>query len=225
MSALLHPRWRALSKHRQDELLEKHRYRDVCSSLEWWDCVEEQFKEECLNVGIRVDDMYFSGFGSQGDGACFTGRIVDWVKYLDAIKLSPLSKFAKECDWRFSVSTSGRYSHSGCMRAEADLGLDEKYVNPYNEDEDPLRYDAWNLVNKDVPDDLTLGRLEDTILSNFRTRADDLFEKLEQEHDYLTDDEYVAERLLDGMSDEELRGDEADEEDSIDETEAYFSVI
>lgn len=223
MSALEDPRWTALPKHRRDELLEKHRYRDVCNSLDWWEHIEEQFKEECLGVGIRVDEMYFSGFGNQGDGACFEGRITDWAKYLDAINLSPYVRFAEECGWQLSVTTSGRYSHSGTMRFDADLGLDEDYFNPHDPDEDPLRHDAWNLANKDIPDDLTLGRIEDSIASDFRTRADDLFRRLEKEYDYLTSDEYVVERLLDEMSDEELRGDEADEEDSVEETEALFS--
>ena len=40
---------------------------------EWWDSVYEDAKEvgECL--GIRVDDISFSGFYSQGDGCCFSG--------------------------------------------------------------------------------------------------------------------------------------------------------
>lgn len=223
MSALEDPRWTALPKHRQDELLEKYRYWDVCSSFEWWDCIEEQFKEECLNVGIRVDKMYFSGFGSQGDGACFRGRVVDWAAYLTELKFGQYIKFASACGWSYYVTTSGRYNHSGTMQGEADLGLTDEYFNPHDPDEDPLRHDAWNLVNKDVPTDLILGQIEDSITSDFRTRADDLYRRLEKEHDYLTSDEYVVERLLDEMSDEELRGDEADEEDLVDETEALFS--
>lgn len=224
MSALEDPRWTALPKHRQDKLLEKYRFREVCSSLDWWGHVEGQFKEEYLLIGIRVDEMYFSGFGSQGDGACFRGRVVDWAAYLTELKFGQYIKFASECEWSYHITTSGRYNHSGTMQGDADLGLTDKYFNPHDPDEDPLRHDAWNLVNKDVPDDLTLGRIEDSITSDFRTRADNLYRRLEEEHDYLTSDEYVVERLLDEMSDEELRGDGDDEEDSVEEKEPNFSI-
>jgi len=40
---------------------------------EWWDFVEEDAKEIGKILGIDIDKLYFSGFSSQGDGACFEG--------------------------------------------------------------------------------------------------------------------------------------------------------
>lgn len=91
MTALEDPRWLALSKERRDALLEKHRNTNI-KHVEWWDGVYEQFVESCTEKGIRVDthdvqtvggktiakpSVYFSGFWSQGDGACFEGRVDD----------------------------------------------------------------------------------------------------------------------------------------------------
>ena len=43
--------------------------------IEWWDCTYEDAKEVAKIIGFEIDEIYFSGFHSQGDGACFTGRI------------------------------------------------------------------------------------------------------------------------------------------------------
>jgi len=55
-------------------LIEKHRQINV-ECMDWWECVYENFKERMAKVGIEVDKIYFSGFWSQGDGACFEGTI------------------------------------------------------------------------------------------------------------------------------------------------------
>jgi len=49
---------------------------------DWWDDVYEYFKETCDGLGIRVDQITFSGFWSQGDGAAFDGR-VDLTKFME----------------------------------------------------------------------------------------------------------------------------------------------
>jgi hypothetical protein len=41
---------------------------------DWWEFVYEDAKEIGTILGIRVDNIYFSGFWNQGDGACIEGR-------------------------------------------------------------------------------------------------------------------------------------------------------
>lgn len=204
------PRWLALSPDRRNELLEQYRYRDVCN-YEWWDCVEEQFKEQCLEVGIRVDKMYFSGFSSQGDGACFKGVVADWAKYLPVLKHPEWVEFSG--DWDARCSSSGHYSHSGTMQLSSEFPLDR--TNPYDEDEAPLQFSAWEIKNPNVPTETQLLDLEDEILDDLRSRADQLYKDLEAEYDYLTDDDTVVERLLDDLSDEDLKGEVEEEVDEI----------
>ena len=61
-----------MSDERKQALIE--RYRDLnVEYIEWWDCIYDGFKEDMEKVGIEVEDMRFSGFWSQGDGASFTG--------------------------------------------------------------------------------------------------------------------------------------------------------
>ena len=61
-----------VTSSQRTSLLEKYRYINV-EFDKWWDCVESDFKEDMLLVGIDVDRIFFSGFSSQGDGACFVG--------------------------------------------------------------------------------------------------------------------------------------------------------
>lgn len=49
---------------------------------DWWDYIYERFEADCLLKGVRVDSIIFSGFGSQGDGAAFTGK-VDVPMYME----------------------------------------------------------------------------------------------------------------------------------------------
>lgn len=43
------------------------------STTKWWDSVYEDAKVIAALMGIKITNIYFSGFASQGDGACFEG--------------------------------------------------------------------------------------------------------------------------------------------------------
>lgn len=52
--------------------------REICSNWlnndSWWsECVIDDAKEIASMMGIDIDNVYWSGFWSQADGACFTG--------------------------------------------------------------------------------------------------------------------------------------------------------
>ena len=44
------------------------------SNSDWHKDIQEDIKAVALTLGIEIDHIYFSGFWSQGDGACFVGR-------------------------------------------------------------------------------------------------------------------------------------------------------
>lgn len=204
-SVLDHPRWAKLPSKRQEELLGE--YRGVNVDHDWWDFLFEDFTNRCAaqGIGVSAGDIHFSGFCSQGDGACFEGYVNDWAKILDAIKRPELLDLAEEHCWRYNVYSRGRYSHSGTMSGELNAELPE---NPYDEEEDPLRFTAWNLANPMTQCDL--DELESDLLAHFRGLADDLYSDLEQEYDYFTDDEQVVDWILDNLDDDELRDPDED---------------
>lgn len=215
-TALEDPRWLVLSKERRSKLLEE--YRNVNVEYDWWDGLFEGFVEQLTEIGITVDthevklmsgktrqdlSIYFSGFWSQGDGACFEGHVSDWPKFLAALDKEDWVFWAYECDW--TASSSKAYGNN--MSVNSALEAPE---NPHDEEEDPLRFHAWNVINL-PPSEADLAALETKIENKFEELASKLYNDLEAEYDYQTDDEQIVDWVLDHLDDEELIGEEAEE--------------
>lgn len=212
------PRWQALSQSRRDELL--NLYRDTEVQHKWWgDYIYEQFSTETAPAkGFSVAAMYFSGFWSQGDGACFTGKVSNWKVLLAALnKPETWAEVANAYGWYLQIASHGSYNHSGTMCAgENDLGVPDGFYNPFDEDDDPLRFDAWQQTHgHKYPTEQQLDALVDEVLVLARSLADDLYSELEAEYEYLTDDETVIAYLLDHCE-EELVEEPEDELEEVD---------
>lgn len=182
-----------------DALIEKYRHINV-EHDEWWGSTYEMFKEDMSNKGIEVDKIYFSGFCSQGDGACFEGRVCDWPMFLESLGYTEnlLHRFAKDT-WRFSVKHSGHYYHENCTTFSEDM------PNPDGESDDWF-IETYCMYND--PDDLR-GKAELAVLRTFDYEAmtnefvemfkenmRDLYRRLEEEYDHLTSDEAVKETII-----------------------------
>lgn len=203
---LTDPRWASLSNSRREQLLEE--YRDIeVEHFDWWDHVEGCFKEDMLEVqGITVHETYFSGFWSQGDGACFNGRVEDWDKVLDRLGYPQWKKWVREYTWTFSAKHEGHYCHEHSMRFDYTM---DAPTNPFDEDEEMLRHDAWCIAN-DPPTESQLDKFCKELEDHFRDLASKYYRDLEAEYDYLTSDEHVVQYLLDNQE-EELVETEEDE--------------
>jgi len=171
-------------------------WRDGALDYDWWDCIYEdaatiadmlgidlrQKPVKLMNGTTRHDPaIYFSGFSSQGDGACFEGSYAykagcaravrryaskDTVLHRIAADLVTLQRryfYRLEAECR----QSGHYSHSGCMSVNVDMAG---------------RYD--------VPDDAIDGLTE--VLRSF---ADWIYRQLEREYEWLMADEQVDESI------------------------------
>jgi hypothetical protein len=225
MTALEDPRWLALSEERRDALLEKYRNTNV-EYDGWWDGVYEQFVESCTEKGICVDthdvrtvggktiakhSIHFSGFWSQGDGACFEGRVDDWPKFFAAAGYPELVDLYEKLTEPLSLSWthSGHYYHSNSVSFEDELQV----VNPHDEDEDPFRYGVWEQV---FQAGLVFDKRGEDFIEFIRSLMDQLYKDLEEEHDYLTDDERVVEYILDYCEGELVEDeDEGEEEEEV----------
>ena len=80
------PRWTALDESRRDELLNEYRDTNIGFGERWREGVDVQIREEMEEIGIRVTQLYFSGFWSQGDGAAIEGYVDDWFKVFTHLK-------------------------------------------------------------------------------------------------------------------------------------------
>lgn len=162
-----------------------------------WEFVYEDAERCAAILGIDIDQrsfktmgggtgseprIYFSGFCSQGDGACFEGtyryakgatkkirehapqdrelhRIADTLQAVQSRHFYKLEA---------SMTHRGRYSHSGCMSVSVEH-RDDRYRD--------------------------IGDAEDDITQLMRDFADWIYSRLEDEHDYQTSDEAVEEAI------------------------------
>ena len=187
-----------LSKKAQQRAIDEARY-DSVEHWDWWEYIYEDAARMAALLGIEIDQhsgkdgtrgpmIWFTGFCSQGDGACFQGTYRPKADAVDAIKaecndetlISLAERLVVACVTttlhgdatlhRADVSTTGRYSHSNTMQAT-------------------YHYDPEYPDNPDT--------LEDEVIKCLREFADWIYKQLEAEHDYLIGDEAIKERLMD----------------------------
>lgn len=174
------------------------RYRDINVDHDWWDYLFDDFKAIAKILGIEIDQIYFSGFASQGDGLCFTGSFEyakGWRKALDeyAPKRWKDTKTGEVTENRHNaelheigerlqalqktafygvcgiVEHRGHYQHSGCTDFDV----------RHNWDGDvEVQFD---------PDDFK---------QVYRELMDTFYYMLRREYDYLTSDECITESLI-----------------------------
>ncbi|TDN70469.1 hypothetical protein [Paraburkholderia sp. BL10I2N1] len=195
-----------------EKLLDEYRNINV-EHEEWWGCVYSDWIEKLAEKGITTsaDQMQFSGFWSQGDGASFTGHI-NLQRFMEVHALvdeypGPYH-FAKRDEVIADLvrSRSSHYCHEQTVHAELD---DDCQVDWRAAEEGELRavVDAAMFDQYEESDD----GLTDDIDRICRGYMQEFYRELEKEHDYLTSDEAVREWLeINEIFDDE---DEEDEEE------------
>jgi hypothetical protein len=150
------------------------------TSDEWLSSVYEDAKTVGALMGIDIADIYFSGFSSQGDGACFTGFYEYRKGAAKAIRShapndTELQRIANDLQalqrsrfYRLTARAahSGRYYHEQCT--DIDVSNDADYA--------------------DADTDAALC----SILRDYMRW---IYRQLEAEYDYLTSEEYIAELI------------------------------
>lgn len=174
---------------------------------DWWrDCENYDFDSECIYdnavecgrlMGIDIDThgvklmnnttrqaptIYYSGFSSQGDGACFEGHYSYAKGGAKAIRQhaptdTELHRIADELQvlqranfYRLTASMRhpGHYYHSGCMEVSVD--------------DSETRREGWL-------------RVEESVTQLMRDFADWIYKQLESEYEYRMLDENVDESI------------------------------
>lgn len=192
-------RFHALPTHIQAAVLEKHHDINVGDWHDWWASVYEDFKDKCLNeYGIDVIKMYFSGFWSQGDGACFEGRVCNWYQFLGKCGYNDrvLERHA-EREFCFSCEHYGHYYHSYSVRFASDLPLPEHDEdNDFTEQYlDYLPGELHSSVALACLNKYDAYKLYADFRQMFHDLMDELYEMLEAEYEYLTSEAAILETL------------------------------
>lgn len=179
------------------DLIDKHRNINV-DYEEWFEGVYDSFlvKLDSLGIDTTKEDMNFSGFWSQGDGASFTGYIHrdNMQKFMDEHALETIFPasyyFAKRKELSVRLERSGgHYVHENTVRA--DLNTDYVY-NDYETD-DP-RYDIYEAM--ELAFNKEYREFEEKVQTICRGWMQHLYRALEDEYEYLTSDESVLETLV-----------------------------
>jgi len=161
-----------LSPKVQEELLDKYRYVHLEFNDDWHQPIIEGFNEDMVEFGITPDVKY-SGFGLQGDGASFT---------------------TDTCDTDLLIR---KLYESGYDISETAL-LDSKNLSVQIDRSDNHYYHEYTML-VDVHDegmilsDTKHRELTDAITDWARTKARELYKKLETYYDELSSDEEVME--------------------------------
>jgi hypothetical protein len=190
------------------QIIDKYRYFNV--EHNWWEFVYEDFVEHVEEKGISTTekDISFSGFWSQGDGACYTGTIhsSDMKRFMDAHDLSEQYEsayFFAELEQIYVTinRTSSHYNHSHTMR----VSLNDDFADEY--EHDSLRSEVYKVMERDFVNNFE--SLEKRIEEICRGYADELYRNLGEEYDYLTSDEVVSEALeVNGIFEQSTEGEE-----------------
>lgn len=150
----------------------------------WAECVIDDAKEVAALMGWEIDKVYYSGFWSQGDGACFEGIMrynkgcAKLVKaYTNDAELNRIAKAWQSLQRRnfyaleASVKHRGHYQHEMCT--EFDCG--------------DTRHNYGWLQNPEAEDDIK------EIARDFMRW---IYKRLEAEYEYSVSDEVVAENII-----------------------------
>lgn len=146
------------------------------------ECVIEDAKEAAACFGLDIDKVYFSGFWSQGDGACFEGRYRYKAGWREALKAyapkdetlqrigEALQHAQRKHFYTLEANTKhrGHYYHSGCMSIEVE-NREERGRN--------------------------IGYQETEISDALRGFADWIYRRLEEDYDYHNSDEAIDETI------------------------------
>lgn len=171
----------------QDEkLIEKiiQNYSDINVEYDWYEFIIEDYREQLEKIGFHDVKIEFSGFYSQGDGACFTGgyngQSIIKRQYQPEIPCimelkTILEKIGKNHELYFSIVKNhySRYSHENTV--QFDGGKFFHVTGQY--------YD-------DIPQ-----KFEDVIFSACQSIMQDIYSTLSKEYDYLTSHEAILETL------------------------------
>lgn len=175
-------------------LMERHRHINV-DHEDWWEYTYNEFTDRMKQKGIHVEKMYFNGFWSQGDGACFEGSINDHKVFLEEHFTRdeyPMVYKLVENKGIFSLACT----HRGHYYHENSVVFDEDYdILSYVLDR-PTDFHEQVVANleEQLDDEMKLFWVEAKEI--FRTYMRELYRELEKEYDHLTSDDEVAEAIL-----------------------------
>lgn len=182
----------------REELLEEYRYVNV-DHTSWWEFIYKDMRERLEAAGFHIDNFYWTGFWSQGDGACFEGHVWSSKKFYDA-HFTPeqfpwvhqLIDMNGTTDIR--AEHRGPYYHAHSVSINVDIEPFEQVCRT-----DELEQAAAVVWDAKLEEEFP--RFEEAVTEVLRGYMQELYKLLNDEYDYLTSDEAVGEYIEDLIED------------------------
>ena len=159
-------------------------FRDINTRFDdWSEPIQEGFREKATQAGFKIEDIFFSGFWSQGDGAMFTysgfndGMLKSFVEQLDlsdADKVIILSQ----------ADTCGMGIHRGHYYHEQSCD----HYNTLDSTNPDWEY-ATDLISQH--DDA----FDKYVIRTYKDLCRELYRDLEEYYEELTSDEAIQEAI------------------------------
>lgn len=163
----------------KEKAIEENRYINVDFD-DWYNFIFHDWKEKLEKIGFCNAEIYFSGFGSQGDGACFDCQ--PYYINLDLI-LNNLDFTDEEKEKIYNLKD--------CFNLTIEKN---SYANHYSHEE--TRYvniDYLDVENEE--DENLIGCLSEKLEDLRCNLCKQIYKDLEKEYDYLTSDDAIYETL------------------------------
>lgn len=168
---------------------------DINTDYDWWDCEFEYWQEKLETLGFNNAKIYFSGFYSQGDGACFDADIEITETLFDSFVDSLINWPAQEQLHKMLKKHSAWFYDYLCNCCEFNL-QNKGFSNHYSHE------NTREIIGRVAYDTITPGFLEqcfDLFVKYLEDKrhelCQDIFTALKQEYDYLTGREAIVETI------------------------------
>lgn len=175
----------------KEKAIEENRYINVDFD-NWGDYVIEEWKEKLKNIGFCNAKIYFSGFFSQGDGACFDNDAyhMDLDLLLKNVDLTDEERekiYNLKSDFELTIERIGfHYCHENTRV----INLEQFYIE--DEESKNLLYHFENLL-EDLRESLCVQIYEDLEKEYYSLTSDDaVYETLQANEYYFEENGTIA---------------------------------
>jgi len=168
---------------------EYSKWQEYALDYDWWDYMEDGFKENVASLGVDVQRIYFCLSYSQGDYASFEGQInvAAWMEHKGYDETYP-ALYLAAVDYGEYASVSDRTNRGGWPRVNLDGNLAGN-TDPAGIFKQ-LDREAWDEL---VYEQFSAAGLEDEMQSTVEALCRKLYRDLRDEYEHLTSEESFIE--------------------------------
>lgn len=133
-----------LSEAKQKTIIDN--FRDINVDTEWHKPTFEKWEKHLEALGFEGVKIFYSGFGSPGDGACFTAERIDFEKYNKGVHslLDVTGKITHRYRYYFATSTNVEINTGDSVTDSAHQAIETEI--------EQLRAEIGNGIYKELQD-------------------------------------------------------------------------